>query len=799
MDPETSSVRGKRSTVSGAEESAWTVGSSAISRSLSEEGALLRTLVDAVPDLVFFKDREGRHLAMNVAAERFFGVESIGRTVFERGLSREIAEGYAADDLRVLETGEPLLNREEPFVAADGRRGVLLTCKYPLRDGGGRVNGLLGIARDISEIKRAMAELDRTQRQLIGHVENSPLAVIEWSADFRVELWTGQARVFFGWAAEEVMGRHFGEWPLVHGEDAEAFAGYLAKLGAAGEQGHVFETRNLTKGGAVLHCVWQNSVLRDGEGRAVSILSLVKDVTGEVLAQQKVREHEQLYYTLVEATNTGYVRLDEAGRVVECNEEFLRLTGRSASGELEGASLQSLLAPQDRERVMQEYSEGLASGFIRNLELELLAPSGRITPVELNARVRSEVGGRRVLAFCMDISSRREREVERQAFDRQLQETQKLESLGILAGSIAHDFNNLLTGIIGNANLARTEGGDNVELQVFLDQIEIAATRAADLCRQMLAFSGKGKFVLEMLNINGAVEETARLVQVSISKKVELEYSLFPELPNILADATQIRQVLMNLLINAAEAIGDGRGTIRVSTRMVSIDEHSPVSNNLVGALAPGRYVCLRVRDSGAGMPAEVRQRIFEPFFTTKVTGRGLGLAAVLGIIRSHKGALSVESEEGKGTTFELHFPCAIEVEGGPDRGVALNKGWTGCGTVLVVDDEETVRITVSLMLQALGFLVRHVADGEEAVAAVADRDEDFSMVLLDLTMPQLHGDEALAEMRRYQPNLKAIVMSGYDEDEVMVRFGKEPVNAFLQKPFRLPQLRSKIQQLLAP
>jgi two-component system cell cycle sensor histidine kinase/response regulator CckA len=767
---------------------------------LADERRVLRTLIDAIPDLIFFKDRDGRHLAINEAAKKSFGVNeerALGCTVFEWPIPKELARGYDADDRSVIETGSPLLNREELCLDAAGRERHLLTSKYPLFDSEGGVYGLVGVARDVTESRKAAADLKRTQMQLSGHLENSPLAVVEWTEDFRVQLWTGQSVALFGWESSEVVGRHFADWPLVHPEDVAEFARGTGGLLLSEECSNAFEVRNLSKEGAVIHCVWQNSVLRDGHGKVVSILSMVRNVSERVQAEAKVREHEQLYYTLVEATHTGFVHFDESGRVVEVNEEFMRLTGRTSFAEVLGLGIESWVAPSDWEKARKEYEQGVRAGFIRNLELDFVSPDGTVVPVEFSARVRETPVGKRVLAFCRDISARRIRESEQQAFDRQLQETQKLESLGILAGSIAHDFNNLLTGIIGNANLARCESDENPELQVYLDQIEIAATRAADLCRQMLAYSGKGRFVVEELNLNSAVEETARLVQISISKKVDLQYALLPQLPLIRADATQVRQVLMNLLINAAEAVGDNRGTILVSTRVVSIGGANLPQGNLVGPLAPGRYVCLRVRDTGSGMSPETRKRIFEPFYTTKKTGRGLGLAAVLGIMRGHKGALSVESEPGKGTCFELHFPCVESDVSKATAGEGGEMPWKRCGTVLVVDDEDTVRVAVSLMLQSLGFVVLHVSNGAEAVAAVAERTEDFALVLLDLTMPQLHGDESLRGMRRFQPKLKAIVMSGYDESEVLECFADQSMEAFLQKPFRLPQLRQKIHQLL--
>jgi signal transduction histidine kinase/CheY-like chemotaxis protein len=386
---------------------------------------------------------------------------------------------------------------------------------------------------------------------------------------------------------------------------------------------------------------------------------------------------------------------------------------------------------------------------------------------------------------------------ERQKFEHKLQETQKLESLGVLAGGIAHDFNNLLTGILGNANLAKLEFPGNPVLFEHLDQIEKSSQRAAELCRQMLAYAGKGRFVVQNLDVTLLVEEITHLLQLSISKKAVMRFQLTHGLPPVSADATQIRQILMNLVINASDAIGDRSGVISVVTGLIRADTEYLRGTYLSPELPAGDYVFVEVGDTGCGMSKETMNRIFDPFFTTKFTGRGLGLAAVLGIVRSHKGALKVYSEEGRGSTFKLLLPCAdglaaaLELESEPAQ------GWVGLGTVMVVDDEETVRTVGARLLESFGFRTIMAQDGRDAVQKFSAHQGEIRMILMDLTMPHMDGEQAFRELRRIKPDIRVLLMSGFNEQDAINRFTGKGLAGFIQKPFKLEELREKIKGIL--
>ncbi len=380
-----------------------------------------------------------------------------------------------------------------------------------------------------------------------------------------------------------------------------------------------------------------------------------------------------------------------------------------------------------------------------------------------------------------------------------LEHTQRLESLGVLAGGIAHDFNNLLTAILGNAGLARRRIGDASPISENLRHIEEASERAADLCKQMLAYSGKGKFVVVALNLSDLVRDIIKLLQVSISKNVSLRTDLDPALPAIEADKAQMQQVIMNLVINASEAIGAENGNIVIHSGVLQADASYLQTTHIDDPLPAGRYVFLEVSDDGCGMDADTQKKLFDPFFTTKFTGRGLGMSAILGIVRGHHGAIKVYSEPGKGSTFKLLFPVVDTLKSETSPSEPGDVAWRGHGTVLVVDDEEGLRQTARLMLEDIGFEVRTAADGVEAVEIFERLHEQIDVVLLDMTMPRMDGKTAYREMRRIDKDAIVILSSGYNEQEATSHFAGKGLAGFIQKPYRLDTLRQKFQEIFPP
>jgi signal transduction histidine kinase/CheY-like chemotaxis protein len=385
---------------------------------------------------------------------------------------------------------------------------------------------------------------------------------------------------------------------------------------------------------------------------------------------------------------------------------------------------------------------------------------------------------------------------ERKRFNEQLRQTQKLESLGVLAGGVAHDYNNLLVGILGNSSLAAEALARAHPARALLEDVVTTAERAAGLTRQLLAYAGKGRFVIEPLDLSSLVEEITLLVQTSIPRNVQLRLDLAKELPPIEADAGQMQQLFMNLVINGAEAIGDRPGTVTVATGQIDVDEPYLRTMLLQTEITPGPYVFAEVQDTGCGMDERTIAKIFDPFFTTKFTGRGLGLAAALGIVRGHKGTMKVYSTPGRGTTFKLLFPAALGKTVTREK-LAADQDLQGQARVLVVDDEETVRRTAKNTLERYGYSVVLAENGQQALELVRQSPLTFDLVLLDLTMPVLSGEDTLRELRKIRPALPVILSSGFNEVEAIRRFQGKSLAGFVQKPYTAATLAQRVKAVL--
>ena len=386
---------------------------------------------------------------------------------------------------------------------------------------------------------------------------------------------------------------------------------------------------------------------------------------------------------------------------------------------------------------------------------------------------------------------------ERRRFNERLQQTQKLESLGVLAGGIAHDFNNLLTGIMCNASIVLDDLPPGTPGRANLEAVVSASERAAALTRQLLAYAGKGRFIVERLNLSDLVREITNLLQSSIPKTVQLHLELEDKLPSIEGDAAQIQQLIMNLVINAAEATGEGRTeTVLITTGLEQIGQSYIGQMVAPNGIAPGRYITLEVRDAGCGMDGETLSRIFDPFFTTKFTGRGLGLAAVMGIVRGHKGALHVESAAGNGSTFKVLFPVSA---GQPVRlePSGLERNLEGHETILVIDDEDAVRQTAKSALESYGYRVVVAANGKEGVRVFRERVDEIAAVLLDVTMPVMSGEEALVRLKGIREDIRVVLSSGYNEADATRRFTGKGLAGFVQKPYTAAYLAEKMKIVL--
>jgi len=484
---------------------------------------------------------------------------------------------------------------------------------------------------------------------------------------------------------------------------------------------------------------------------------------------------------LLESAGEGVYGVDRDGACTFINRAALHMLGYERD-QLIGRELHHLIHHSRLDGTAYPISECpvtrvLLSGEPQRESSEcLFRADGSSFPVEYSAHpIRRDGVVDGVVVTFEDIS-------ERKRAEEYLLQTAKLESLGVLAGGVAHDFNNILTGILGNSSLVLESLRESDPNRDLIREVVSASERAADLTRQMLAFAGKGYFVVEPVNLTRAVEEMRELLETSVPKPIRVDFQLARDVPAIDADLRQIQQLIMNLVINAGEAIGERAGVVLVETGIRWLPEGAP-AHPPFGELAPGQYAYAAVQDTGVGIDAETRARIFDPFFSTKFTGRGLGLAAGLGIARSHKGVIRVFSEPGQGSRFEFLVPS---------RHVARKSR-----TVLVVDDDDIIRRTTRTVLERRGFEVLLASDGREAVETFRQRADEIALVLLDLTMPVMGGDEAARYLHTIRHDVPILVASGYNETEVERRFAGSRVAGFVRKPFTPAALMQKIESAI--
>jgi two-component system, chemotaxis family, CheB/CheR fusion protein len=646
-----------------------------------------------------------------------------------------------------------------------------------------RVEGAVLQLLDIDQLKRAVeaAQLARNYSEAILATTRQPLVVLD--DEMRVQTANRSFFETFGVSDRETR-RHSifeladGQWnsPKIH-----QLLDELVSKGESGMQDVEIEHELKRVGRRTFQLsAWS---LKMG-ARQSQILLALEDVT------DRKRAAEAKYRRLFETAKDGILVIDpESGEITDINAFLIDLFGY---GREELAGKRFWETP-----LMSRIPDGKgmldnirAEDTLRLQDISLVTRGGREIEIEAIGSTYTEGEKQFVQLNIRDITDRK-------LFDRRLQQTAKLESLGLLAGGVAHDFNNLLTGIMGNASLLLDNASVSSPDREFMREIVKSTQRAADLTRQMLAYSGQGRFVVESIDLSDLVREIASLIRSSIPRTVVIELHLAKGLPPIHADATQIRQLVMNLVINGAEAIGDGKqGSVRLTTREEQLDEESIRVGFPGDELKPGTYVSLEVADQGTGMDDATKAKIFDPFFTTKFTGRGLGLSAALGIVRGHHGAIRVDSVLGRGTDFKVFFP-ALAPALVPRRPPARRRDLGGTGHILLVDDEEAVLRPANAALARYGYNVLTAANGEEAVRLVRERAQKLDLVLLDLTMPVMGGEEAHAQIKAIRPELPVVLSSGYDEGQAVKRFGEQDLAGFIQKPYSVQHLLEVVKKTL--
>ena len=760
----------------------------------------LDNVINTVGDPIFANDDQHRFVLVNDAECVLAGhprSELIGRTDYDFFPRGQVDVFWKTDD-KVLASGEENSNEEIITDARTGELRTIITRKTRYVDPSGN-RFVVGAIRDITERKRAEEALRESEEKFRRVVETALEGVWFLDREFRTIEVNDAAIRMLGYSPEELIGRPFID--LLSDEDRPMQVREFQRR-ACGESGQ-YERKIRCKDGGAKWLFLSAKAVMSADGAFIGSFAMITDITERKRAEEALKTSEEKYRFLFESIplSIGISTLD--GRALMANRGCEELTGFTKEDfcalkevsemYVDGAQRKQLMALLQKE------------GKVRDFEAVLKRKNGTLYYALMNVDFIELAGEQAVLTIVRDITERKRAEEKEREMERRLLHTQKLESLGVLAGGIAHDFNNLLTAILGNMDLALDDLSPLSPARRSIEDAINATKRAETLTRQMLAYSGKGRFIVNDMDLSELVEENAHLLKAALSKSTILSLHLGRELPPISADAGQIQQVVMNLITNASESLGEQAGIVALSTGAMDCDDAYLNRSRTEDKPPAGRFVWLEVTDTGCGMDEETQQRIFDPFFTTKFTGRGLGMSAVLGIVRGHQGAITVESEVGKGTTIRVLFPVSkmAPVERGRKekaaRGRIRDAGMPPLScTVLVVDDEEMVRRPCAAMVEHAGYRALTAANGDKAVALFRDHADEIVCVILDLTMPGMDGVATFEALRAIKPDVKVILSSGYNEQQATQRFSRQGLAGFIKKPYEMETLLAELGRVAA-
>ena len=749
-------------------------------------------ILAAVPDIIMEVDTNKVYTWANAAGLEFFGDDVVGKE----------ASFYFAGEQNTYEAVQPLFDNSEDVIYVeslqrrkDGAvRLMAWWCKV-LVDGQGNVTGTLSTARDITESKTTEEQLRRyihlfKKTEEIAQIGGWELTIssmeLFWSEQtYHIHEVTPDTKV----TVEEAINFYTPDTrPLIQ-----------AIMQAAIESGTPFdlELQINTAMGNIL-CVRVQGEVEYDSGKIVKIFGTIQDITGQKQAEAELiattvdlRESQRI-------AHVGSWRLNIASNQVVWSEELYGMYGFDPTlPPPPYTEHQKLFTPESWERLSAALQNTRNTGIPYAIELETLRLDGSSGWMWVRGmRVVDENGttiGLRGMA--QDITERKQAEKEKQTLEQQFQQSQKLESLGVLAGGIAHDFNNILAIIVGYCGMTKM---DYKSVEKNIPEIEKAAERAAALCRQMLAYAGKATLTESQVNVRTLVDEMVFMLKTTIQHNVVIKPDLDTDIPFIMGDASQLRQVVMNLIINAAEAIGDAEGEIDVKLAKAEIKPEQLEKDHLGMIIPAGRYICFEVTDNGCGMDDDTRRKIFEPFYTTKFTGRGLGLSAVLGIIKAHNGAWQMESRLGHGTTFRVYLPVQPGIsETEEAQPITALTEWQGSGTILLAEDEEQVKSIAIILLQELGFTVIDAANGKEALELYQQNAADITLVVTDMGMPVMNGYELFHKLKQLDPQLPIIISSGFGEGDISSKIPSEEIAGLINKPYRFEHLREVLRGIV--
>jgi len=752
----------------------------------SEETA--RALVNATNDSVFLIDTSGTVLALNEITAKRLGKtvdEMVGSHLYD-SLPPEVAKRRKAYLDQAFRTGKAVYFEDE-------RQGIWFdTCAYPILDAKGKVARLAIYGRDITERKHAEEAIRQSEERFRQLFDEAPVGYFESDSQGRITNVNRTELEMLGYTPEEMIGQPL--WKFVVEEEV-ARNNILARLAGTLPPARAIERTYRRKDGATFPVLIENRVLKDSEGKIIGMRSTIQDITEHKRAEKALLESEEGYRTAIENSNDG-VAIDKDGLHLFVNKKFLELFGYNYPEEVIGKHLVLTVHPDDKDRVKEinlkrQRGEDVPSRY----EFKGIRKDGEIIYIEVSATKTTYHGETVSLAYLRDITERKKAEQEIAALQEQFRQSQKMEAIGQLAGGIAHDFNNILTIIKGYSQLSLSELKKKDPLRENIEEIQKASERAANLTHQLLAFSRRQIMDVKVLDVNTILRDLDKMLHRIIGEDIELIRLLAEDLGRVKTNPGQIEQVIMNLAVNARDAMPKG-GKLTIETANVELDGKYALKHI---AVKPGHYVMLSMSDTGMGMKPEVKERIFEPFFTTKEKGKGtgLGLSTVYGIVKQIGGNIWVYSEPGHGTTFKIYLPRVDEPPEAWKENEVKEEIPGGRETVLIVEDDESVRKMALLVLEKKGYTVLEAKDGNEALLLCKARKEPIHLILTDVVMPGISGRQLVDQLKEVHQDIKSLYMSGYT-DNAIVHHGvlRKGMN-FIQKPFTIDELMNKVRKVL--
>jgi two-component system cell cycle sensor histidine kinase/response regulator CckA len=747
---------------------------------------LYAALVESSEDAIITTDRDGTIKSWNPAAERLYGytaAEAIGKPIAiiaPTGGGSEFERNTLA-----LKQGAAVGPYEGRRIGRAGRTIDVLVTISPIRDENGQVAGMSGIVRDLTDRKRADAALQESQQRFRDVLDRMQLIGVALDASGRITYCNDFFVQLSGWRRDELIGCDYlsrfipPEHPV-----REVFARAIASREIATH----YLNEILVRDGGLREVEWNNTLLRDADGQAAGVLSIGEDVTDRRRAERELRRSEADFRSLVEHAPLGIYRVTADGRFLTVNAALIKMLGyESAEDVLRLDVVRDVYAvPGGRAELYAEFAQHDEA----RTETEWKRKDGRLITVRLNLRAVRGPGGP---VACYE--GLVEDVTEQRSLEDQFRQAQRMEAVGRLAGGVAHDFNNILTAITGYSDLLLEDLGPEDLKRPDVEEIKAAALRATALTRQLLAFSRKQILQTRVLDLNGVVGTLEKMLQRLLGEDVKLELSLASALGAVRADPGQIEQVIMNLAVNSRDAMPTG-GSLTIETANVDLDE--AYAREHAGA-SPGRHVMLAVSDTGIGMDMKTRSQVFEPFFTTKELGKGtgLGLSTVYGIVKQSGGYVWVDSEPGRGATFKIYLPQVDELPEELNLLASVEPVAGGRETVLLAEDDPSVRAVVSDVLTQKGYRVLRAPDGQTALEMARAQPGEIHLLVTDLIMPGMTGRDLAEVLTAERPGIRVLYMSGYTDDAVVRHRVLEEGMPYLQKPFAPRALASKVREVL--